>query len=133
MYRTYICDDCGYSTEEIEGAYLCPKCHNKMRIAKFSGAYGGGDITRSNGKWLWYAIITVFGLPLLVIFLNVFGVIIYIVLMYLVRKDMNNKVRDNAIPVNDVPEVEHVHYCRDCGYKLNDEKFCPNCGEKVLK
>lgn len=126
MYRTYICDDCGYSTEEIEGAYLCPKCHNKMRIAKFSGAYGGGDITRSNGKWMWYAIITVFGLPLLVIFLNVFGVIIYIVLMYLVRKDMNQKVRDNAIPISE------VQYCRNCGHPVrSDQHFCSECGMKL--
>ena len=132
MYRTYICDDCGYSSEEIEGVYLCPKCHNKMRIAKFGGTYGGGDITRSNGKWLWYAIITVFGLPLLVIFLNVFGVIIYIVLMYLVRKDMNNKVRDNAIPVNDVPELDHVHYCGNCGCQVrSDQHYCSECGMKL--
>lgn len=133
MYRSYVCEDCGYSSEEEEGVYICPKCHNKMRIATYGGVYGGGDSTRTQSKWLWYAVITVIALPVLLLCFNVFGIIIYVVLIVLVRRNANKQIRDNAIPVNDVPEVEHVHYCRNCGYKLNDEKFCPNCGEKVLK
>ena len=75
------------------------------------------------------AVITVIALPVLLLCFNVFGIIIYVVLIVLVRRNANKQIRDNAIPVT---EVEHVHYCRNCGYKLNDEKFCPNCGEKVL-
>lgn len=36
VYRDYICDACGFITEEEPGVYKCPKCGNQMRAAKMA-------------------------------------------------------------------------------------------------
>ena len=139
-YRSYICDDCGFSSEEKPGVYICPKCNNKMRIAKPSGAFGGGDNTRTDGKLLLYILFFIFVGAILVGLLNIFGVVLFVVLFYFFRKFLNSSIRDKAIPVGqqdviveDKVEVIPGKFCRNCGHELSsDTKFCPNCGEKVL-
>ena len=137
-YRDYICDDCGFSSEEKPGVYLCPKCHNKMRKATAKGAYGGGDNTVTGGKILVYVLLCIFLLPILFAFLNVFGLIIFVVIFYFVRSSFNTSIRDKAIPVTlaeDTPvEIpSQTLYCGNCGHELAaDSKFCPNCGKEVL-
>ena len=79
-YRTYICDDCGFSSEEEPGVYICPQCHNKMRIAKPSGTFGGGDSTRTDGKILLYILFFIFVGSILVGLLNIIGVVLFIIL-----------------------------------------------------
>jgi len=139
-YRTYICDDCGFSSEEQSGVYLCPKCNNKMRIATTRGTFGGGDNTVTDGKLLLYILLVVIGLPILFGLLNVFGVILFVVIFYLFRKMFNSSIRDNAIPVTENVEVLPNSslpvgsvYCTNCGVEVSNEaKFCPNCGEKII-
>lgn len=138
-YRSYICDDCGFSSEEEPGVYICPQCHNKMRIAKPSGTFGGGDSTRSDGKILLYILFFIFVGSILVGLLNIIGVVLFIILFYFFRKALNNSIRNKAIPANQQeviaePELlSHGKFCRNCGQELgSDVKFCPNCGEEVL-
>lgn len=146
VYHSYICEDCGFSSEEEEGVYQCPKCNNKMRIAQTRGTFGGGDSTRSDGKYLLYILFFIFVGSILVGLLNIIGVFLFIILFYFFRKFLNASMRDQAIridsnqnkvietnikvPINS-PNVE-AHYCVNCGQKLqNDAKFCPNCGAKI--
>lgn len=139
-YRTYICDDCGFSSEEQSGVYLCPKCNHKMRIATTKGNFGGGDNTVTDGKILMYIILFIIGFPILFGLLNVFGAILFVVIFYLVRKMFNSSIRNNAIPVTDNVELQSnvslpvgSVYCTNCGVEVsNDAKFCPNCGEKII-
>lgn len=135
-YRAYVCEDCGFSSEEKPGVYQCPKCGNKMRKATVSGVYGGGDITMTSSKILVYVLLCVFLLPILFAFLNVFGIIIFVVIFYFVRSSLNTSIRDTAIPINTNAQKEipvKTVYCGNCGHELTaDSKFCPNCGKEVL-
>ena len=145
-YRTYICDDCGFSSEEEAGVYLCPKCNNKMRIAKANGTFGGGDSTCSDGKYLMYILFFIFVGSILIGFLNIIGVILFIILFLLFRKVLNDSMRDKAIKIDsnsvDIENTSQITNnapntslcCTNCGQKLqNDAKFCPNCGKAVEK
>lgn len=147
VYRSYICDDCGFSSEEEEGVYICPKCNNKMRIAKPSGAFGGGDSTRSDGKFLLYILFFIFVGSICVGLLNIIGVILFIILFYFFRKFLNSSMRNKAIKIDTnqntvIPAKAQITnnapknnlYCANCGQKLqNEAKFCPNCGNPVEK
>lgn len=139
-YHTYICDDCGFSSEEERGVYICPKCRNKMRIAQPRGTFGGGDLTQTDGKLTVYIIFTVIALPILFGLLNIFGVIIFIVLFYLLRKLFNSGIRnqairveqnDNTITYSNISLSSH-QFCTNCGHKVQEnQKFCSNCGLKI--
>ena len=140
VYRSYICDDCGFSSEEKEGVYICPKCNNKMRIAKPRGTFGGGDNTRSDGKFLLYILFFIFVGSILIGLLNIIGVILFIILFYFFRKVLNSSIRDNAIPVTQQGNVvleepkllNQKMFCPQCGQEITiDSKFCPNCGKKL--
>ena len=131
VYKTYICDSCGYSTEEPQGVYLCPKCHNQMRIAQEQGVFGGGDTTVTDSKILGYILLFFILLPILFGLLNVFGIIIFIPIFYYYRKSQNKTIRNNAIPVKKQVET-HGKFCPECGHELNsDDHFCRNCGFKL--
>lgn len=45
MYNGFICEVCGFvSEEEVGNVYYCPKCGNQMRVAKPGDYLGnGGD------------------------------------------------------------------------------------------
>ena len=112
-----------------------------MRIAKPSGAFGGGDSTRSDGKILLYILFFIFVGSILIGLLNIIGVILFIILFYFFRKIVNESMRNKAIPVVQKDNIAteepkllgHDKFCRNCGHKLTtDSKFCPNCGEEVL-
>lgn len=146
-YRSYICDDCGFSSEEEPGVYICPKCNNKMRIAQAKGTFGGGDNTRTDGKFLLYILFFIFVGAICVGLLNIFGVILFIILFYFFRKALNNSMRNKAIKVdtnkNNVIKTNtqityndsnKVLYCGNCGQKLQEnQKFCSNCGNPIEK
>ena len=61
MYDGFICDACGFTSEEEVGQiYYCPKCGNQMRRAKTSGLYGGGDADPTSGRILFDILYIVF-------------------------------------------------------------------------
>jgi predicted RNA-binding Zn-ribbon protein involved in translation (DUF1610 family) len=137
VYRSYICDDCGFSSEETPGVYKCPECGSKMRIAQPSGAFGGGDRTRSDGKIYAYIFFFIIVGSILIGLLNIIGVILFIILFYFFRKALNDSMRDKAILISETENkaldtnIDSV-YCSDCGQKLvTGAKFCPNCGKKI--
>lgn len=139
-YRAYICDDCGFSSEEEQGVYLCPKCNNKMRIATTRGTFGGGDSTRTDGKFLLYILFFIFVGSICVGLLNVFGVILFIILFYFFRAILNSSIRNNAIRIDNPNNIEiktnnelpKAIYCSNCGQKLLDNSlYCSNCGKKI--
>lgn len=134
-YQDYICDDCGFSSEEKPGVYKCPKCGNKMRIAKVTGY--GGDSTVGFGKWLWYIIIIILIYPICFATLGfLIGTIVFILIFLLVRHYLNRSVKDKAIRINETqkPLLSDSNFCDNCGHKLtNSAKFCPNCGKSIGK
>jgi len=94
-YRSYICDDCGYSSEEEPGVYYCPKCGNKMRAAKSS--YYGGDFSAGAGKWLIYVIVVIVLYPIcFATFGFIIGTILFIILFLVIRYFLNRKIRDKS-------------------------------------
>lgn len=94
-YRDYICDDCGYSSEEKPGVYYCPRCGNKMRAAHAS--YYGGDTTAGYAKWLIYVIVFVIVYPIcFATFGLIIGTILFIIIFLLIRYYLNQKIRNNA-------------------------------------
>lgn len=147
VYRDYICDDCGFSSEEKSGVYLCPKCGNKMRIAKQQGAYGGGDNTVGHAKLVVLFIIAIFGYGFCLCIdwvLGLIGIVIVTIILIVLWKSFNASFRDKAIPVDSaesqiqtqtaVPKENKdvANYCINCGTQLRrDAKFCPNCGTKI--
>ena len=61
MYDGFICDDCGFTSEEEVGqVYYCPKCGKKMRRAKSGGMYGGGDANPTSGRFAFDILYVVF-------------------------------------------------------------------------
>lgn len=97
-YRDYICDACGFTTEEKQGVYMCPKCGNQMRAAKY-GRYG--DTTQSFGRWLIYILEFIFLLPLCFVFLGgIPGIIVFIIIFILIRLVLTKGSRNNAIRKN---------------------------------
>lgn len=94
-YRSYICDDCGYSSEEEPGVYYCPKCGNKMRAAKSS--YYGGDFSAGAGKWLIYVIVVIVLYPIcFATFGFIIGTIVFIILFLVIRYFLNSRIRNKS-------------------------------------
>lgn len=98
-YFDYVCDACGFTSQEKQDVYKCPNCGNQMRIGK-GGRYGG-DSTPTFGKILIYTLEFIFLLPLLFIFLaGVPGLIVFAIILLLTRRWLNNRFRNKAIRIN---------------------------------
>ncbi len=95
-HSVYICDACGFQSREEMGVYQCPKCGNQMRIAQETR---GGDNTVTSGIIIIYIIEVFFVLPLCVGILNVFGIPIFIIIIWLTRRHFKNRFNDKAIRI----------------------------------
>ena len=94
-YRDYVCDDCGFSSEEEPGVYYCPRCGAKMRVARAS--YYGGDASAGFGKWLVYIVFVIVVYPLcFASFGFLVGSVVFVVVFLLLRFWLNGRVRDRA-------------------------------------
>lgn len=129
MYRDYICDACGFNSEEQEGVYKCPKCGNQMRVAK-TGRYGG-DSTQSFGRWLIYALEFVILLPLCFVFLaGIPGIIVFIIIFLIIRKLLLTVSRNQAIKISpNVKNPNKIYKCSNCNQSFyGQQPICPKCG-----
>ena len=128
VYEDYICESCGFTSQEQRGAYKCPVCGNNMKVHR-PGRYGGG-LSTTAGKLLIYIIECVILLPILFVFLNVFGVIIFIVILLLTRRFLNKNVQNKAIRTpGQLPNPTKTYSCSKCGTSFKGQQpKCPNCG-----
>ena len=94
VHYEYVCDACGFASEEEQGVYKCPKCGNQMRAAK-RGAYSG-DSSPVMGRWIitliCFFVFMVFGIVLL----GPLGIVIAFVLTFFVWRFFRKASRDNA-------------------------------------
>ena len=61
----YICETCGFTSQEKRGSYKCPVCGNPMKVHE--GRYGG-KFTAGAGKLLIYVLECVILLPILLVY-----------------------------------------------------------------
>jgi len=127
-YEDYICETCGFTSQEKRGAYTCPKCGTQMKVHRH-GRHGGG-VSVGAGKLLIYILEFVILLPILFIFLNIPGLIIFIVILLLTRRHMNKNVRNKAITTSrQLPNPTKTYTCSKCGASFKGQQpKCPNCG-----
>ena len=132
VHFDYVCDACGFTSQEERGVYNCPVCGNQMRIAK--GGYSG-DNSAGFSKLLIYVLECIFILPICLVFLNVFGVILFIILLLLTRRWLNNRFKDKAIkalPNAEIRNPDKMYVCHNCGGNFNGQRpVCPHCGMKL--
>lgn len=130
----YICDACGFTTEEKPGVYICPKCGNQMRAAKY-GKYSG-DTPNSVVKWFIYFLEIIVLFPILFTFLGgIPGLIIFIIIFLLVRNWINNRSQNNAYkksPNIGTLNPNTIYTCNSCGGQFKGKRTnCPYCGIKL--
>ena len=124
----YICETCGFTSQEKRGSYKCPVCGNPMKVHE--GRYGG-KFTAGEGKLLIYVLECVILLPILLIFLNIPGLIIFIIILLLTRRHLNKNIQNKAvrtIPGN-INNPNKVYTCNACnGSFKGQQPKCPHCG-----
>ncbi len=130
-YWNYICDTCGFMTEEQLAIYQCPVCGSQMRFRK--GGYRGekGVIDKKANVYFveaWIVLVISGGLfPI--------GIVISIVLVLITRKILNNHYRDNAIRLYSTEILNNSwknYTCPYCGNTYNGQRpNCPYCGGVV--
>lgn len=128
VYEDYICESCGFRSQEQRGAYKCPVCGNNMKVHR-DGRNSGG-LSAGAGKLLVYVLECVILLPILFVFLNIPGLIIFIVILLLTRRHMNKNVQNKAIKTTgQLPNPNKTYTCTKCGTSFKGRRpKCPNCG-----
>lgn len=131
VHYEYICDACGFTSEEERGVYVCPKCGNQMRIAK-TGTYGG-DSSPMVGRWILTIIAFFITLFIGVVILGPLGIIAAFVVAFLVWRFFKKASSDNAIRADaGVPNPNKVYVCQSCGGKFKGQQpVCPHCGTRL--
>lgn len=130
VHHEYICDACGYSSEEERGVYNCPKCGNQMRIAR-TGTYSG-DTSITVGRWLVTIICFFILLFLGVLFLGPFGIILAFIITFFIWRFFKKAAQDNAIPANTIRNPNRVYSCNSCGGRFKGQQpSCPHCGVRL--
>ena len=129
-YEDYICETCGFTSQEKRGSYKCPVCGNQMKV--HDGRYGG-KFTDGEGKLMIYVLECVILLPILLVFLNIPGLIIFIVILLLTRRHMNKNIRNKAIKTTgQLPNPNKTYTCSKCGASFKGQQpKCPNCGIRL--
>ena len=94
VHYEYVCDACGFASEEERGVYKCPKCGNQMRAAK-TGAYSG-DKSPVMGRWLITIICFFIFLFLGVVIAGPFGIIAAFILTFFVWRFFKKASQNNA-------------------------------------
>ena len=127
VYEDYICESCGFTSQEQRGTYNCPVCGNPMKVHE--GRYGG-KLTVGEGKLLIYVIECVILLPILLVFLNIPGLIIFIIILLLTRRQLNKNVQNKAKRTHgQLPNPTKTYSCSKCGASFKGQQpKCPNCG-----
>ena len=97
MYEDYICEACGFTSQEKRGVYKCPVCGTQMKVHRSGGRHGGGGLTNTSGKLLVYFIEIIIILPLCFVFLHIPGVILFIIILLLTRRFMNKNIQNKAV------------------------------------
>jgi uncharacterized paraquat-inducible protein A len=104
-----------------------------MRIAK-SGRYGG-DITPTYSKILVYALEFIFLLPILFGIAGIVGVVIFVVILLLTRRWLNNRYKDKSIrttPNMGIRNPNKIYTCNSCGNSFKGQRpNCPHCGIRL--
>lgn len=128
VHYDYICDACGFTSEEEQGVYKCPKCGNQMRIAKTG--YGGGDTTSSLGRHLACIIVFFLSLFLGIVFLGpFFGVVLSLIITILFWSLTRNTTKNKAISTTGVKNPNVLYTCQTCGGQFKGQlPKCPHCG-----
>lgn len=124
----YICETCGFTSQEKRGSYKCPVCGNPMKVHQ--GQYGG-KLTAGAGKILIYVIECIILLPILLVFLNIPGLIIFIIILLLTRRQLNKNVQNQAIRTipGNINNPNKVYTCNACnGSFKGQQPKCPHCG-----
>lgn len=128
MYEDYICETCGFTSQEKRGSYKCPVCGNQMKVHE--GRYGG-KFTAGAGKLMIYVLECVILLPILLVFLNIPGLIIFIIILLLTRRQLNKNIQNQAvrtIPGN-IKNPNKIYTCTTCkGSFKGQQPKCPHCG-----
>ena len=132
MYEDYICEACGFTSQEKRGVYKCPVCGTQMKVHHSGGRHSGGGLTNSAGKLLIYFIECIIILPICLVFLNVFGIIVFIIILLLTRWYINKNVQNKAIRTIPVKNPGKIYKCSSCGHSFKGQQpNCPNCGIKL--
>lgn len=130
VHYEYICDVCGFTSEEERGVYQCPKCGNQMRIAK-TGIYGG-DSSPVVGRWFLTIIAFFVSLFLGIVILGPFGIIAAFIVAFFVWRFLKKASSDNAIKSTGVRNPNIVYTCQACGGRFKGQlSYCPHCGKKL--
>ena len=126
----YVCNACGFTSEEKKGVYLCPKCGNKMRPTN-TGKYGG-DFLSIIGRWILIIIAFFVFLFVGVLVLGVLGIFIAFIVACLVWWVTRRTSQDMAIKINGIKYPDRVYFCKGCGGKFKGQlSKCPHCGVRL--
>lgn len=129
VYEDYICESCGFTSQEQRGTYTCPVCGNKMKVHQ---TRYGGEFSAGTGKLLIYVLECIFLLPVLLIFLNIPGLIIFIIILLLTRKHLNKNVQNKAIKTGPIRNPNKIYTCQTCGGNFKGQQpTCPHCGIRL--
>lgn len=133
VHLDYICDACGFTSQEEQGVYKCPVCGNQMRIAK--GGHSG-DSNPTFARLLIYVLEFIFVLPILFVFLaGIPGIIVFIIILFLTRRWLNNRYKNKAIrttPNMSIKNPNKIYTCNSCGNNFKGQRpTCPHCGIRL--
>lgn len=127
VHYDYICDACGFKSEEERGVYICPECGSQMRIAK-TGVYSG-DSSSTVGRLILTIVCFFVSLFLGIVVLGPFGIPAAIILTIIVWRITKKAYQDRAIRSGGVRNPNKRYVCSNCGGKFKGQlPNCPHCG-----
>ena len=94
-YLDYYCKHCGYACHELPGEYKCPECGNIMKRPnrKF-------ETQISSVRTARFIFLLIFAGGFCIFVLTSYiGTVVYIIIVYFVRKRSNKRWRDKAIRI----------------------------------
>ena len=131
VHFDYICDACGFTSEEERGVYKCPVCGNQMRAARTGR---GGDNTSSVGRYMVTIIAFFITLFIGVLILGpLLGVILALILTFFFYRWAKSRSQNNAVRVGpSFPNPNKTYTCGSCGKNFKGQRAnCPHCGIKL--
>lgn len=130
MYEDYICEACGFTSQEQRGVYNCPVCGTQMKVHR-NGRYGGG-LSVGAGKLLVYFLECLIILPICLVFLHIPGIILFIIILFLTRRLMNKNLQNKAVRKNSIKNPNKIYTCSSCNNNFKGQRpNCPHCGIKL--
>lgn len=134
VYEDYICETCGFTSQEQRGVYKCPVCGTQMKV-HHADRHGGG-LPVGAGRLLIYFLLCVTVLPVCIGFLGVIGVPVFILVFILVRHFLKKRTTNQAVKttpgVTTVKNPNKVYTCNTCGGNFKGQQpVCPHCGIRL--